>query len=226
MHSVIITGVSGNLGSALAAKFFQEGYKVYGIARSSRGSDFAQSHFHFISSDLMDEQSAKQAVEEAIADAKQVDVAVLTVGGYAGGNWQETGTDLLRKMISLNVETTWNVVRPVFEHMLKNKKGRIFLTGARTGLHMEQAKFAAAYGLSKSLIFRMAELLNAEAKGTDVYVSVVAPSIIDTPENRQAMPNADFIKWESPESIAETIYHYSTAAPGQLEPVLQANNIA
>ena len=48
-----------------------------------------------------------------------------------------------------------------------------------------------AYGLAKSLIFRLAELMNAEAKGTNVVVAVIVPSTIDTPQNRKSMPDAD-----------------------------------
>ena len=62
-----------------------------------------------------------------------------------------------------------------------------------------------AYGLAKSLIIRLAELMNLEAKGKNVVTSVVVPSTIDTPQNRKAMPDADFNKWVKPEDIKEEI---------------------
>ncbi|MEO5945606.1 MAG: hypothetical protein ABIP79_02230, partial [Chitinophagaceae bacterium] len=67
------------------------------------------------------------------------------------------------------------------------------------------------YGLSKSLIFRLAELLNEEAKNTDVITCVVIPSTIDTPQNRKSMPDADFSKWVTPEKLADLIYANCTA---------------
>jgi NAD(P)-dependent dehydrogenase (short-subunit alcohol dehydrogenase family) len=79
-----------------------------------------------------------------------------------------------------------------------------------------------AYALSKSLVFRLAELLNREAAGTGVVAVVVVPSIIDTAPNRRAMPDSDFSAWVKPEKIAELIhYHSSTEAADLREPVLR-----
>ena len=82
-----------------------------------------------------------------------------------------------------------------------------------------------AYGLAKSLIFRLAELMNAEAKGTNVVTSVIVPSTIDTPQNRKSMPDADPTKWVKPEAIADVIYFYCTDAAAVLrEPVIKVYN--
>ena len=84
-----------------------------------------------------------------------------------------------------------------------------------------------AYGLTKSLIFRLAELMNDEAKGTDVVATVIAPSTIDTPENRKAMPDVDSSKWVKPENIAAIIYFYCSEAAAVIrEPVIKTYNNA
>ena len=84
-----------------------------------------------------------------------------------------------------------------------------------------------AYGLAKSLIFRLAELMNDEAKGTDVVTSVVVPSTIDTPQNRKSMPDAKFDSWVKPEAIAEIIYfHCSSEGSALREPVIKIYNNA
>ena len=127
------------------------------------------------------------------------------------GNIADTSTKDLGKQFKLNVETAYNVARPVFVQMLKQNAGRIFMIGSRPGSNMARSKGMVAYGLAKSLIFRSAELMNDEAKGTNVVTSVIVPSTIDTPQNRQSMPNSDFSKWVSPEAIADVIYTYSTA---------------
>jgi NAD(P)-dependent dehydrogenase (short-subunit alcohol dehydrogenase family) len=78
-----------------------------------------------------------------------------------------------------------------------------------------------AYGLAKSLIFRLSELMNDEAKGKNVVTSVVVPSTIDTPQNRKAMPDADPSNWVKPEAIADIIYFYCTNTAAALrEPVI------
>ena len=69
--------------------------------------------------------------------------------------------------------------------MMSNKKGDIVFIGARPALNPAQGKNLIAYGLSKSLLFKLAEYLNEAAKGESVSVSVVAPSTLDTPLNRK-----------------------------------------
>ena len=67
------------------------------------------------------------------------------------------------------------------------------------------AKNAVAYSLSKSLIFKLAEILNADGKDRNLTASVLVPGTIDTPDNRSAMPNADFSKWVSPNAMADVM---------------------
>ena len=82
-----------------------------------------------------------------------------------------------------------------------------------------------AYSLAKSLIFRMAELMNEEAKGTNVVTSVVVPSMIDTPLNRNAMSTATFGDWVTTDTIADVISFYcSEAASALREPVIKIYN--
>jgi NAD(P)-dependent dehydrogenase (short-subunit alcohol dehydrogenase family) len=79
--------------------------------------------------------------------------------------------------------------------------------------------------LAKSLIFRLAELMNDEAKGKNVVTSVVVPSTIDTPQNRKAMPDADFANWVKPDDIANVIYHHCTDEAAALrETVIKVYN--
>ena len=83
--------------------------------------------------------------------------------------------------------------------------GRIVLVGAKPALNANQGKDMIAYGLSKSLLFKLAEYLNAEGDANNVVTSVVIPGTIDTPQNRASMPDADFRNWVQPEVIAETM---------------------
>jgi NAD(P)-dependent dehydrogenase (short-subunit alcohol dehydrogenase family) len=98
----------------------------------------------------------------------------------------------------------------IFQHMLTQKEGgRLIFIGARPGLDAKAASTSLAYGLSKSLIFYLADILNATAHGSShgqkVTASVVVPSTIDTPQNRAAMPKADFSHWVKAEEVADTL---------------------
>ena len=138
-----------------------------------------------------------------------------------------TKTSDILKQYKLNFETTYNVARPVFVHMMQQGMGRIFIIGSKPGLEARYGKGMAAYSLSKSLIFRLAELMNEEAKGSNVVTSVIVPSTIDTPQNRQSMPEAKHDTWVKPEQIAHVIQFYSDDASSVIrEPVIKVYNNA
>ena len=208
----IITGASGNMGRAVVNKFLDKDYHVIGtvIANDPVPLDIKNSHFEKVEIDLGNEKDAENLFNKIISDHGVIDAAVFTVGGYASGKIAETRIADINNQYKLNFETAYNSARPVFLQMIKQKNGRIFLIGSRPGLEAKSGKGMIAYSLAKSLIFRLAELMNEEAKGTNVVVCVIVPSTIDTPQNRQSMPDADFAKWVKAEDIGEVIYFYCT----------------
>jgi NAD(P)-dependent dehydrogenase (short-subunit alcohol dehydrogenase family) len=147
-----------------------------------------------------------ETIAKAISDNKTIDAALLLVGGYAGGNIDATDGTLLKKMMTLNFETAYYVARPVFQQMVQQGGGRIVLVASKTALVNEAGKNNVAYALSKFLLTKLADLLNAEGNGKNVVVSVIAPSTIDTELNRKSMPDADFSKWVTPVAIADAIF--------------------
>lgn len=225
--SIIVTGALGNLGKTVAEKFLTEGHIVTGTVHSAPQIDknIINSKYETTQVDLLDEEKVQQFVDSVIKKHRQIDVAVLTAGGFTMGLIAETTTADIQQQFELNFVTAYNMARPVFTHMIQQKKGRIFLIGSRAGLDAKYSKGTIAYGLSKALLFRLAELLNEEAKGTEVVTSVVVPGIIDTPQNRSAMPDADTSAWVKPDAIADIIYFYSSRAASALrEPILKVYN--
>ncbi len=222
-----MTGASGNLGQVVIKKILVGGYYVTGTVSpdDSVEIDVRGRNFETAVVDLMQEEMAQQFVNLMVAKHNAVDVAILTVGGFAMGNIITTKTADIAKQYKLNFETAYNVARPVFTQMMKQGSGRIFLVGSKPGIDMKNSKGMIGYGLAKSLIFRLAELMNEEAKGTDVVTSVVVPSTIDTPKNRASMPTADFSKWVTPQAIADIIYfHCSDEGKVLREPIIKVYN--
>lgn len=219
MKTAVITGAAGSLGTAVARRFAEGGYRVIGIINK----DNAAATFEMMQVDLTDEAATEKSLYKILEKAEGIDVLVATAGGFAMGDVRSTKSEDLLTQYKLNFETAYHIVRPVFNHMLSRGSGRIFLTGARTGIDTSTgAKSMLAYSLSKSLLARLAEVLNEEAKGTDVVISLIVPSIIDTPPNRKDMPKADTSKWVTPEAIADVIYFYcSDAAAALREPVIK-----
>ena len=212
MKTVIVTGASGNMGQAVVKKFIGEEHYVIGtiISNDTLAMDFPADKFESVIVDLMNENDSQKFVTSVIEKFGNIDVAVLTVGGFAMGHVAETKTADIMQQCKLNFETAYNVAKPVFVQMMKQNSGRIFLVGSRPGLSAANSKGMVAYGLGKSLIFRLAELMNDEAKGHNVVINVIVPSTIDTPQNRKAMSDADFSKWVKPEDIANVIHYHCT----------------
>lgn len=217
MKFALVTGASGNLGQAVIQKFLAEGYQVTGtvVPADPVLQDAGHPNLRLVEADLINESAAAQVVQQVIENNGRIDAAVLTVGGFAMGTIADTTANDLLSQYKLNVATAYNVARPVFLQMMKQGHGRIFMIGARPGIDMKHSKGMVAYGMAKSLIFRLAELMNEEAKGTNVVVAVVVPSVIDSPQNRKAMPNVDYANWVTPAGIASIIHYHCTeeAAP-------------
>ena len=131
-----------------------------------------------------------------------VDALVNIAGGFhfelvADGHWQ-TWDDLYR----MNVQTTVNMCRAVIPVLTGSGTGRIINIGA--GAALKATKGMGAYSAAKAAVHRLTESLAEELKG-QATVNAVLPSIIDTPQNRQEMPDADFGKWVRPEELASLI---------------------
>lgn len=224
--TAIITGSSGNLGQEVVKKFSNQDYNIFGtIHNKKEQKNYNKKNIEEVELDLLNEENCLKFVDEIVLKNKTIDVAVLTAGGFAMGDIANTKTGDIAKQYQLNFETAYNIARPVFLQMMKQGSGRIFLIGSRQGLNILKGKSALAYSFSKSLLFRLAELLNAEAKEKNVVVSVIVPSIIDTPQNRKSMPDADFSRWVTASQIADVIYFYSDEEGSAIrEPVIKIYN--
>jgi len=208
MRTIIITGANGGLGTLTVKKFLEEGYKVVAVGNGSTDHlSFAMSNanFEWNEIDLTDEAGSVAFVKDSIAKHGRIDGALLLAGGFAMGDIAATDGAALKKMLSINFETAYFVARPLFGHMLEKGYGRLVFMGARPALKAEQGKGVIGYSLTKAMLFHLAELLNASAKGKNVVASVVAPSTIDTAVNRRDMPDADFSAWVRPEQIADLL---------------------
>jgi NAD(P)-dependent dehydrogenase (short-subunit alcohol dehydrogenase family) len=229
MKTVIITGANGNLGTAVTNGFLSKGYKVIATVRKEEELKELPQNENLQAEvvDLTSEEKTGSFVLKTIDQHKEIDGALLLVGGFAMGNIEATPSEVIKQQISLNFETAYHVTRPLFQHMMGKNKGRIVFIGARPALQASAGKNLIAYGLSKSLLFKLADYLNAEAKGKNVTVSVVAPSTIDTEINRKSMPGGNPDDWVKPEKLAEILeFLISGNADPLRETVLKVYNNA
>ena len=165
--TAIVTGASGNMGQAVVKKFLAEGYNVVGtiIPNDPVPFEVDDAKLEKVVVDLMNEDDSAKFVQNVITKYGTVDVVVLTVGGFAVGKVADTKTADIYKQYKLNFETAYNIARPAFVQMMQQANGRIFIVGSKPGLSAKDGKGMVAYGLGKSLIFRLADLMNDESKG-------------------------------------------------------------
>ncbi len=208
--NIIITGANGNLGKALLEKSLEKDFRVHAVISPRKEKSFyLHERVDVFQGDLVDREESRRIIDEIIQRDKNVELAVFTVGGFAMGELGNTGPEDFARMMDLNFYPALNMALPLYQHLKREKKsGHLVFIGARSALDMSGATSMAPYALSKSLLFRMAELINRDGKEKGIRASVVVPAIIDTPQNREAMPDADFSKWIQPEKIADTIFQY------------------
>ena len=223
-RSILITGITGHLGRSLASYFLEKGFIVSGLCRSAaKGRQLLPSEITLVETDLQDAAQTREAVQEVIRRNEKIDILVAAAGGFSPSSLQKMTEASVQDMINTNFVTALHSTQPVFDHMMSNGYGRLFLIGSQAGLQAAKASGAVAYGMSKLLVSRLAEQYNLSAKGQNVVTSVIVPSTIDTADNRQAMPDQDFSRWVSPTAIAHAIYFYSSEEADQLrEPVIKA----
>lgn len=207
-RNIIITGASGNLGAALTETFLKDGYTVFGIDHQSRPLFQRSENYWEAGVELQDAEATQYLVDDILGQEIEIETLVSTAGGFMMGKLEETQNGDILSQFNLNFISAFNIMKPVLIQMRKQGHGKIFLVGARPGLDIREGSNSVAYAFSKSLIFRLAELLNHNYSQDGIRTWVIVPGTIDTPQNREAMPGNDFSEWVSPSTIAETVLDY------------------
>lgn len=205
---VAITGGAGNLGMAVGKAFSSAGARLAFLDRfpDKLAGVFPGSAGHFIASptDVTDQVSVAASVTEIIAQLGRIDVLINTAGGYrAGTPLHETPIGDWEFMLNLNARSVFVTCQAVIPQMLKQGNGKIINIASRAALAGDANH--AAYSVSKTAVVRLTESMAGELKDAGLNVNCVMPGMIDTPQNRTAMPDSDFNKWVAPEAIADVI---------------------
>jgi NAD(P)-dependent dehydrogenase (short-subunit alcohol dehydrogenase family) len=195
----VITGAAGALGSATATHFAAAGARLALLDVAAIDSP----HYSRVC-DLTDPAACRDAVTAIEADVGRIEVLANIAGGFTMGEAvHETTEDTWNFMMDLNARTVLNMARAVVPGMLERGRGKIVNVGAGAGQH--GVAQLGAYSASKSVVIRLTEAMSGELKERGINVNCILPSVIDTPANRRAMPDADFGKWVRPEAMAKVI---------------------
>ena len=203
----VVTGAGGNLGRAVVDAFVAAGARVAAVERGASGAAAPADAFDrrfAVQADLLDEASTR-AMADAVFDRwGRIDVLCNIAGGFAAGTpVHETSDDLWRRMFDLNVMTAVHASKAVVPRMIAAGRGNIVNVAAASSVR-GQANMAA-YAVAKNAVVRLTESMAAELRPNGVAVSCILPTVIDTPQNRLAMPDADTSGWTPPAAIAEAV---------------------
>lgn len=200
---VVVTGAAGALGSAVASKFSELGAVVAGL-------DIVAGE-NIIACDLFDADNCQAAIGKVLESHGKIDILANVAGGFAmGDSVHDTPAATWELMHKLNTGSVVHMAAAVVPHMLDQGAGKVINVAARAGLRGAAAM--GAYVASKSAVIRLTETMADELKERSINVNCVLPSLIDTPTNRDAMPDEDFSRWVTPESIAGVIAFLASSA--------------
>ncbi len=204
----VLTGGTGNLGRAVTRRLHQEGAQLALLVRDPDRAkalfkDLDDDRLLLLEADLLDEASVAAAVQQVQTHWGGIDMLANLAGGFRMAPAVHAGAlQDFRAMLDLNFYAALHSIQAVVPALERRGGGQIVNIGAAVEPAPAQL---AAYAASKSALLRLTEALSAEWRGRGIQVNAILPGIIDTPENRAAMPDADISGWVSPEQLAEVI---------------------
>jgi NAD(P)-dependent dehydrogenase (short-subunit alcohol dehydrogenase family) len=202
---VIVTGGAGALGTAVVARLIEAGAVCYvpclneAEAARFRLRDHKQVTVT-VTGSLVDET----AIEKLYRGVTPLWASIHTVGGFAASALRDTDLATIRQQLDMNLISCILCCRAAVRSMA-GAGGRIVNVAARPALEWRTGAGMTAYSASKAGVAALTAALAEEVVKDGILVNAVAPSIMDTPANRQAMPKADYAPWPKTEEVAATI---------------------
>lgn len=205
----VVTGGTGALGRAVVDRFLSAGATVYvpwidEMERQEIDDRYETDRIHLQRVDLSDEPAAHEFYGRVTAEQSQLDILCNIAGGFTMAKLSETSLDEWNKMLEINATTAFLSCRAAAKSLRASSQGRIVNVTAMPALTRGDDE-ASAYAASKAAVLNLTQSLSAELADSSVTVNAIAPSVIDTPDNREAMPEADRSTWLAPEEIARVI---------------------
>jgi NAD(P)-dependent dehydrogenase (short-subunit alcohol dehydrogenase family) len=205
--SAIVTGGTGGLGSAVVARLLDDGWRVVVPWVVERELDRVPERdgLELVRADLFEPEAVANVVSVAAKESgAPLRGLVNLVGGFAaGGRIDETSVDDFERQFRLNLRPTYLMVQAAAPKLIDAGGGSIVCVGTRAAL--QPFKGAAGYIASKAAVIAFSNAVAVEYRDEGIRCNTILPSVIDTPANRAAMPEADHDRWVEPAEIAGVI---------------------
>lgn len=209
--AVVVTGAGGALGGALVAELARGERRVIavgrGLAQDELDAKYGAGRVTAAALDVTSRDGWAALLASAEREGVAVSGAVLAAGGYRGGAPVAASKDdaALDAMLAANLATAHATLAALLPGMVARKHGSVVVIGSAASVRPWQSPGAAAYAASKAAAVALTQAAAAEVLASGVRVNAILPSTIDTPANRAGMPDADFSKWVTPQSIAGVV---------------------
>jgi NAD(P)-dependent dehydrogenase (short-subunit alcohol dehydrogenase family) len=203
---VVVTGGTGALGTAVVARLLDAGALCHVPCRSpAQAAQFLHRDRPGVTLVTVEDLADEAGVDRLYAGLPQLWASIHIAGGFASGPVAGTDKATLQGQLDENLVSCFLCCRAAVKAMPQGAGGRIVNVAARPALEWRSGAGMAAYTASKAAVAALTVALAQEVADKNILVNAIAPSIIDTPANRQAMPKADHAAWPKPEQIAEII---------------------
>ena len=204
--AVLVAGGTGALGAAVVSELLASGRPVTATwvvekererAEETHGGEAG---FSLVQADLFD----PDATAAAVASVEDLSAVVNLVGGFdMGPRVHETDPDEFERLLRLNLRPGFLLARAAMPRLVERGGGAYVGVSARAALRPFPG--AAGYITAKAAVAAFIQALDADYRQDGVRCNAIVPSVIDTPANRAATPDADFSKWVPPEEIARVV---------------------
>ncbi|HEY1362212.1 MAG TPA: SDR family NAD(P)-dependent oxidoreductase [Xanthobacteraceae bacterium] len=210
---VVVTGGTGALGSAVVGALVEAG-AVCHVPYIDRGEAERFAWREHARVELVPdvELAEETAVARLYARVPKLWASIHIAGGFAMAPVSRTGKSDLMKQIDMNFVTAFLCCGAAVKAMQRaGEGGRIVNVATRPALEWRLGAGMAAYTASKAAVAALTVALAEEVVASGILVNAIAPSTMDTPANRRAMPDADHAAWAKVEEVTATILFLASA---------------
>lgn len=237
---VLVTGAGGALGGSVVRRFLAAGARVLAADRDAAalaelaeaagaggrdGAAASETAAHDSSSldggaletaalDLAEPAAVAALFDRAERWGGAPSAVAHLVGGFRMAALAETSDDDWRFLLTVNLETTFLVLREAARRFAAAGGGSLVAVSAPAALVGEAE--VGPYSATKAAVLRLVESLARELEACGARANAVLPGTMDTPANRAAMPDADASRWVSTDAVAEVVFHLTTPAAGAI----------